>query len=226
MTKDQIREIFLGAGFTIKEGQTDLRPYVYDAAYCLLSASIADTAGAKTVALWAAFAPEGNLLAHSKLRPGLSDILNWEPLYRAAPPAPSVADEMASAGFMSRFANEVADAAGASDARIAALEEAYQAALSCDGALNNAGAVAMKIRALIKRDDATAASKDAIEAKRYRFLRENMRFSSPRDETPTMTLRAPIPAPTHDIHNDWMGERFDASVDRTIDAALAKELRK
>lgn len=44
MTKDQIRAIFLGAGFTIKEGQTDLRPYVYDAAYALLSASIADTA--------------------------------------------------------------------------------------------------------------------------------------------------------------------------------------
>lgn len=49
MTKDQIRAIFLGAGFTIKEGQTDLRPYVYDAAYCLLSASIADTAGAKPI---------------------------------------------------------------------------------------------------------------------------------------------------------------------------------
>lgn len=111
----------------------------------------------------------------------------------------------------------------ASDVRIAALEEAYQAALSCDGALNNAGAVAMKIRALIKRDDTTAASKDAIEAKRYRFLRENMRFSSPRGEMTTMTMRAPIPAPTHDIHNDWMGERFDASVDRAIDAALAKE---
>jgi hypothetical protein len=41
----------------------------------------------EAVALWAAFAPEGNLLAHSKLRPGLSDILNWEPLYRTAPQA-------------------------------------------------------------------------------------------------------------------------------------------
>ncbi|WP_213228108.1 hypothetical protein [Caballeronia sp. NK8] len=49
MTKDQIRAIFLGAGFTIKQGQDDLRPYVYDAAYCLLSASIADTAGAKPI---------------------------------------------------------------------------------------------------------------------------------------------------------------------------------
>ncbi len=43
-----------------------------------------DAPRAEAVALWAAFAPEGNLLAHSKLRPGLSDILNWEPLYRTA----------------------------------------------------------------------------------------------------------------------------------------------
>jgi hypothetical protein len=47
--------------------------------------SRADGGKGEAVALWAAFAPEGNLLAHSKLRPGLSDILNWEPLYRAAP---------------------------------------------------------------------------------------------------------------------------------------------
>jgi hypothetical protein len=49
--------------------------------------SRADGGKGEAVALWAAFAPEGNLLAHSKLRPGLSDILNWEPLYRVAPQA-------------------------------------------------------------------------------------------------------------------------------------------
>lgn len=38
MRKAQIREIFMQAGFTIKEGQSDLKPYVYDAAYELLSA--------------------------------------------------------------------------------------------------------------------------------------------------------------------------------------------
>ena len=37
MTKDQIREIFMTHGFTIKEGQTDLKQYVYDAAYALLA---------------------------------------------------------------------------------------------------------------------------------------------------------------------------------------------
>jgi hypothetical protein len=37
MTKDQIRDIFMAHGFTIKEGQTDLKPYVYDAARALLA---------------------------------------------------------------------------------------------------------------------------------------------------------------------------------------------
>lgn len=37
MAKARIREIFLAAGFTVKEGQTDLKQYVYDAAYALLA---------------------------------------------------------------------------------------------------------------------------------------------------------------------------------------------
>lgn len=37
VSKDRIREIFLAAGFTVKEGQTDLKPYVYEAAYALLN---------------------------------------------------------------------------------------------------------------------------------------------------------------------------------------------
>lgn len=37
MTDDQIREVFLANGFTIKEGQADLKPYVYAAARALLS---------------------------------------------------------------------------------------------------------------------------------------------------------------------------------------------
>jgi hypothetical protein len=36
MTKDQIRKVFLRNGFTIKEGQDDLKPYVYAAAEELL----------------------------------------------------------------------------------------------------------------------------------------------------------------------------------------------
>lgn len=36
VSKDQIREVFTKHGFTVKEGLTDLKPYVYDAAYALL----------------------------------------------------------------------------------------------------------------------------------------------------------------------------------------------
>lgn len=32
LSQDEVREVFLKAGFTIKEGQTDLKPYVYEAA--------------------------------------------------------------------------------------------------------------------------------------------------------------------------------------------------
>ncbi len=37
VTRDQIRDVFMRNGFTIKEGQTDLKPYVYAAAEELLS---------------------------------------------------------------------------------------------------------------------------------------------------------------------------------------------
>ena len=37
LTRDQIREVFMAHGFTVKEGQTDLKQYVYDAAYALLA---------------------------------------------------------------------------------------------------------------------------------------------------------------------------------------------
>lgn len=36
LTRDQIREVFMAHGFTVKEGHTDLKQYVYDAAYALL----------------------------------------------------------------------------------------------------------------------------------------------------------------------------------------------
>lgn len=38
LSRDQIRSIFMAHGFTIKEGQTDLKDYVYDAAIALLAA--------------------------------------------------------------------------------------------------------------------------------------------------------------------------------------------
>jgi hypothetical protein len=41
LTKEQIREIFLAHGFTIKDGQTDLKPYVFEAADALIAAALA-----------------------------------------------------------------------------------------------------------------------------------------------------------------------------------------
>lgn len=38
-SKLKIREIFINSGFTIKEGQEDLKPYVYEAAYTLLKSA-------------------------------------------------------------------------------------------------------------------------------------------------------------------------------------------
>lgn len=38
MTDEQIREIFMAHGFTVKDGQADLKPYVYAAARALLAA--------------------------------------------------------------------------------------------------------------------------------------------------------------------------------------------
>jgi len=37
VTNDDIREVFLANGFTIKDGLTDLKPYVYEAARALLA---------------------------------------------------------------------------------------------------------------------------------------------------------------------------------------------
>ena len=41
LTRAQIRDVFLSNGFTIKEGQTDLKEYVYEAAYALLALAAA-----------------------------------------------------------------------------------------------------------------------------------------------------------------------------------------
>lgn len=53
ITNDDIREIFLAAGFTIKEGQTDLKPYVFNAARMLLALKASrDAAEPITRAQW------------------------------------------------------------------------------------------------------------------------------------------------------------------------------
>lgn len=60
---------------------------------------------------------------------------------------------------------------------------------------------------------------DAADAARYRFLRYQMCFTTEPKQAPTMAWGG-VPAPEHDPHRDWMGDRFTTSVDRTVDAAI------
>ncbi|KVP77488.1 hypothetical protein WJ92_02590 [Burkholderia ubonensis] len=66
---------------------------------------------------------------------------------------------------------------------------------------------------------------DKLCAERYRYLRGRMCFTGQKPVA-TMTLAARLPAPHHDFHTDWKGERFDASVDATVDAARAGNSRE
>jgi hypothetical protein len=65
------------------------------------------------------------------------------------------------------------------------------------------------------------ARNEALDAARYRFLRSKMCFSGGKDVGATMTMLARVPAPDHNFHTDWVGDRFDASVDATVDRAMA-----
>jgi hypothetical protein len=65
MTNEQIRDIFMAHGFTIKEGQTDLKPYVYDAARALLASKPA--------------VPEGWRLVPEKVTNAMIDAANDTP---------------------------------------------------------------------------------------------------------------------------------------------------
>ena len=51
LSRDQIRDVFMAHGFTIKEGQTDLKQYVYDAAYALLGTKPAPLSEREDVAM-------------------------------------------------------------------------------------------------------------------------------------------------------------------------------
>ena len=48
LSKDKIREIFLANGFTVKDGQTDLRDYVFEAAAALIDEAMKAGAPALT----------------------------------------------------------------------------------------------------------------------------------------------------------------------------------
>lgn len=61
------------------------------------------------------------------------------------------------------------------------------------------------------------------DAKRYRGLRDYMHFSTSQDEVPEMGLRTWLQAPDHNPHADWVGDRFEASVDRCVDRFIAAQ---
>lgn len=65
-----------------------------------------------------------------------------------------------------------------------------------------------------------------IEAARYRWLRDSMRFDSDPHGKHTMVFPYELAAPWHDFHKDWISERFTASVDKTVDAAIEQEQSK
>ena len=57
LTRDQIREVFMAHGFTVKEGHTDLKQYVYDAAYALLAMGAAPQQEAQEPVAWESTTP-------------------------------------------------------------------------------------------------------------------------------------------------------------------------
>ena len=73
----QIKAVFLANGFTIKEGMTDLKPYVYQAARALLvTAGQAQSATPKLrpEAWLATFRPKGMLSSHSVAGTNLEEL--------------------------------------------------------------------------------------------------------------------------------------------------------
>lgn len=73
------------------------------------------------------------------------------------------------------------------------------------------------------RGSAPADAGEAVDAARYRFLRDRMAFVQGPGKVAMMSMRSAMPAPNHDFNKDFMGELFDRSVDETIDAALAAQ---
>lgn len=96
-------------------------------------------------------------------------------------------------------------------ARIAELEQAcrYEADL-CEQALDSRRHAEARIAELEK------------DAARYRWLRAQMHFTKSHDKQAFMWVEIDA-SETHDFDFEFMSPHFEASVDRTIDAAMAKE---
>jgi hypothetical protein len=62
-----------------------------------------------------------------------------------------------------------------------------------------------------------APTPERADAMRYRFLRAGASFTA--EQSATLRFQRFVGV-EHDFHSDWVGERFDASVDAAIDAAI------
>lgn len=95
ISKDIIREIFMRNGFTIKDGQSDLKDYVYASAYELLRLNAIDNTARQYEALagWKMVPVEPTdemLAAGDKFMDGLSELGNAYGAMLEAAPKPEV----------------------------------------------------------------------------------------------------------------------------------------
>lgn len=92
--------------------------------------------------------------------------------------------------------------------------------------LNNCDAVPDEIEdwasEIIEACCIESATKAISDAKRYRHLRKNMSFGQLIEHGTQMTLRPIDASATHDFNCDWIQDRFDHSVDRTVDADMQR----
>lgn len=94
------------------------------------------------------------------------------------------------------------------------------------GLLNSCDAMPEEIEdwasAIIEACSIESATKAISDAKRYRYLRKNMSFGQLIDHNTQMTLRPIDASTTYDFDCDWIQDRFDHSVDRTVDADMQR----
>lgn len=97
LSKDKVREIFMAHGFTVKDGQTDLKPYVYAAAEALAEAAVqAEREGAEPFGWYFMDDPKVYTMPGSGFRVGPdrpADTLHASPLYLHPPQASATVPE-------------------------------------------------------------------------------------------------------------------------------------
>lgn len=163
---DTIREVFLAHGFTIKAGQTDLKPYVYEAVHALLSKLRAPVADERAVPLsqydyQALFDAIGKAV---KVHPNLAIEISVQAFRAALASAPvageAVTDRMIQAG--AKAAREYFERTGGNDPAVIyrAMRAVADAAPQASEAVRDVGNVAGQLW-----DDAIACDWPAFREK-------------------------------------------------------------